>query len=184
MFHTCHASSEIIDWLLIYQFHTSSLWFVVFIALPTKQQRKSRKLPFALMSCNYLRCCNVKEIFRRTRKAILTITSRFSPKSWPESGQNDNKKKSCHHRSPIKRPNWSSFACLITLLEPHECKQQTTYGRTKKWFQIVSRKHGWVSAIKKVYMKKRTTSEQSNRRHTMEPTAQTPTRSIHISSKW
>lgn len=61
--------------------------------------------------------------------------------------------KRCHH----KRPTWSSFACLITLLEPHECKQQT---KKIKWFGIVSRKHGRVSTIK-VYMKKKAAKHRS-----------------------
>lgn len=162
------AASPIIDRLLIHQFHPSSLGSYC------PQWVAMKKIPqdcrLLVISCNYMQHTTSKilcwreaamqkklgGIFSETCSDDNSIRFKvFSPSiSDRKTGHESDNKKRCHRKTPIRRPTWSSFACLITLLEPHECKQQTTHEMKIKWFEIVSRKHGWVNTIKSVHGKK------------------------------
>lgn len=68
--------------------------------------------------------------------------------------------KSCHQANfNQENRTWSSFACLIALLEPHECKQHTKWTQKTSFFCVdfVSRKRGWVNTVKKKHRSRATT---------------------------
>lgn len=186
-FHTCHARSWIIDWLLIYQLNASSLWFGWHLSPIRHWQWSGINFKMQLLSCkplytygiaitsNYLRqidtswwegkgrvecggCQNLPKLLRLPSQQMIVMwnllscdfeASSFGMQSIPwliikcnlnhsvdisicfkvlrslrtkKKPEGRTTIKSCHQQ---KTPTWWSFACLITLLEPHECKQQT-----------------------------------------------------------
>lgn len=134
------------------------------------------------MSCNYKTAAKTwMETWRKWIENNVMFTPFFSSIEPPEKWT---MKLLSTSKTPIKRHRtWSSFVSPFNYAtEPHEYWVQTandTRNVKKEVLNCWERKHGWVSTVKKVYMKKQHRS-RATEGNTMERTTQTHSSALDI----